>query len=154
NTSLRMRVGNTTRRTTSLPKRSAFGARMLLLSLCLAAMSSSALAAGYYVQNGRIHAPDGQTMQIRGISHFGMGGHTLQPTFLWSMKWKDQLAQIKSLGFNAIRVPISPDTLYNRTPVSQLGYFDPVRNPEFVGKYALQVLDIWMAEANRLGLYL
>jgi aryl-phospho-beta-D-glucosidase BglC (GH1 family) len=69
------------------------------------------------------------------------------------MGWKDQLAQIKSLGFNAIRVPISPDTLYNRTPVSQLGYFDAARNPEFVGKYALQVLDIWMAEADRQGLY-
>jgi endoglucanase len=92
-------------------------------------------------------------MQIRGISHFGFGGATLQPTYIWSMGWKEQLAQIQSLGFNAIRVPITPDTLYNRTPVSQLGYFDPNKNPEFVGKYALQVLDIWMAEADRLGLY-
>ena len=68
-------------------------------------------------------------MQIRGISHFGSGGATLQPTYLWSMGWKEQLAQIKSLGFNAIRVPITPDTLYNTTPVSQLGEFHRTRIP-------------------------
>jgi aryl-phospho-beta-D-glucosidase BglC (GH1 family) len=115
--------------------------------------SSHALAVGYSAENGRILNPNGQPIQIRGISHFGLQGKTLQPQFLWAMGWKQQLAQIKSLGFNAVRVPISPATLYNRTPVSQLGYFNPNLNPEFVGKYALQVLDLWMAEANRLGLY-
>lgn len=93
-------------------------------------------------------------LQIRGISHFGFGGSTLQPQFLWSMGWKDQIAQIKELGFNAVRVPITPDTLYDTKPVFEHGYFDVRKNPEFVGKTALQVLDLWMAEADRQGLYL
>jgi aryl-phospho-beta-D-glucosidase BglC (GH1 family) len=128
--------------------------RAALASISLLVFASHAAAVGYFAEAGRIHDPNGQTLQIRGISHFGFGGSTLQPQFLWSMGWKEQIAQIKALGFNAIRVPITPDTLYDRTPVSQLGYFDPKLNPEFVGKYALQVLDLWMTEANRQGMYL
>ena len=44
-------------------------------------------------------------MQLRGISHHGFGSTILQPQFLWAMGWKEQIADIKSLGFNAVRVP-------------------------------------------------
>jgi aryl-phospho-beta-D-glucosidase BglC (GH1 family) len=47
-----------------------------------------------------------------------------------------------------------PDTLYNTTPVNQLSYVDPNLNPELIGKTPLQVLDLWMAEANRQGMYI
>ena len=70
------------------------------------------------------------------------------------MGWKEQIAQIKSLGFNAIRVPFVPDTLYNTTPVNQLSYIDANLNPELIGKTPLQVLDLWMAEADRQGMYI
>ena len=41
---------------------------------------------------------------------------------------------MKSLGFNAIRVPFVPDTLYNTTAVDVLDYINPVLNPELIGK--------------------
>ena len=69
------------------------------------------------------------------------------------MGWKEQIAQIKSLGFNAIRLPFVPDVLYNKTPVNELGYIDAKLNPELIGKTPLQVLDLWMAEADRQGIY-
>jgi aryl-phospho-beta-D-glucosidase BglC (GH1 family) len=110
-------------------------------------------AAGYTTNGGRLYDAAGQEIQVRGISHFGFNAPILQPQYLWSMGWKEQIAQIKSLGFNAVRVPFVPDTLYTTTPVNQLSYVDPGRNPELIGKTPLQVLDLWMAEANRQQLY-
>jgi aryl-phospho-beta-D-glucosidase BglC (GH1 family) len=117
-------------------------------------LGANALAVGYTAQNGRIYDAGGNEVQLRGISHYGFNSMILQPQFLWAMGWKEQLAQIKSLGFNAVRVPFVPDTLYNTTPVNQLSYVDPNRNPELIGKTPLEALDLWMAEAERLGLYM
>ncbi len=117
------------------------------------ATSVAAHAAGYYTQAGKIYDSSGQEIQVRGVSHFGFNAPMLQPQFLWAMGWKQQIAQIKSLGFNAVRVPFVPDTLYNTTPVNQLNYIDANLNSDLIGKTPLQVLDMWMAEAERQGLY-
>jgi aryl-phospho-beta-D-glucosidase BglC (GH1 family) len=113
----------------------------------------NAIAAGYTAQNGRIYDSGGTEIQLRGISHFGFNTPILQPQYLWQMGWKEQIAEIHSLGFNAVRVPFVPDTLYNNTPVEQLSYIDAARNPDLIGKTPLEVFDMWMAEAERLGLY-
>src|SRR4249920_326957 len=106
-----------------------------LAMILLVATSFGATAAGYFTQAGKVYDPSGQEIQIRGVSHFGFNGTSLQPQFLWAMGWKEQIAQIKSLGFNAVRVPFVPDTLYNTTPVDQLGsYVNPTLNPELIGK--------------------
>ncbi len=111
-------------------------------------------AAGYSAQAGKIIDASGQEIQIRGISHFGFNSKILQPQHLWDMGWKEQIAQIKSLGFNAIRLPFVPDVLYNKTPVNELMYINAALNPELIGKTPLQVLDLWMAEADRQGIYI
>ena len=120
----------------------------------LLAISCDVLAAGYRALGGRIYDAAGVEVQIRGISHYGFNSTILQPQYLWEMGWKEQIAQIKALGFNAVRVPFVPDTLYNTTPVDQLSYIDAGKNPELIGKTPLQALDLWMAEANRQGLYI
>ncbi len=127
---------------------------ILTLALCAASLASTvASAAGYYTQAGKIYDAAGQEVQIRGISHHGFAAEILQPQFIWTMGWKQQIAEIKSLGFNAVRVPFVPDTLYNTTPVNQLSYVEPNLNADLIGKTPLQVLDMWMAEADRQGLY-
>jgi len=123
------------------------------LCLLLALLVVPAHAAGFSVQGGRIHDPSGRALTIRGISHFGFNDTILVPEYLWQMGWKQQIAQIKSLGFNAVRVPFAPDTLYNQTPVDQLSFINPELNADLKGKTSLQVLDLWMAEADREGLY-
>jgi aryl-phospho-beta-D-glucosidase BglC (GH1 family) len=115
--------------------------------------TASPTAAGYFVQSGKVFDAGGQEIQIRGINHHGFNSTILQPQYLWAMGWKQQIAQIKSLGFNAIRVPFVPDTLYSTTAVNVLSYVDPNLNPELIGKTPLQVLDLWMAEADRQGMY-
>lgn len=124
-----------------------------LVVLLLAVASSQAMAAGYQTQAGKIYDAGNREIQLRGISHYGFNALILQPQFLWAMGWKQQIAQIKSLGFNAVRLPFVPDTLYNTTPVNQLSYIDASLNPELIGKTPLQALDLWMAEAERQGLY-
>jgi len=125
-----------------------------LVAIVIATAAANATAAGYFTQSGKIYDATGQEIQLRGISHYGFNDLILQPQFLWAMGWKEQIAQIKSLGFNAIRVPFVPDTLYNTTPIDQLSYVDGGRNPELLGKTPLQALDLWMAEADRQGMYL
>ena len=129
--------------------------RIGMLALLMLGLLSSPIAAatGYRTQAGKLYDANNNEVQVRGISHFGFNAEILQPQFLWSMGWKEQIAQIKSLGFNAVRVPFIPDTLYSTTPVNQLSYIDANKNPELIGKTPLQVLDLWMAEANRQGLY-
>ena len=122
--------------------------------LAVVTATANATAAGYFVQAGKIYDAGGHEIQIRGISHFGFNATILQPQFLWAMGWKQQIAQMKSLGFNAIRVPFVPDTLYNTNAVNQLSYIDPNLNAELIGKTPLQALDLWMAEADRQGMYI
>ncbi|MBI3188374.1 MAG: cellulase family glycosylhydrolase [Gammaproteobacteria bacterium] len=124
------------------------------LALLVLTTTHHALAAGYMAQSGKIYDGNGQEIQVRGVSHYGFNATILQPQYLWAMGWKEQIAQMKSLGFNAIRVPFVPDTLYNTTPVDQLNYINAGLNPELIGKTPLQALDLWMAEANRQGMYI
>lgn len=127
---------------------------LLLAALAALAAPGAAAAAGYQAQGGRILDAAGQEIQLRGISHFGFNADILQPQYLWSMGWKEQIAQIKGLGFNAVRVPFVPDTLYVTATVDQLSWVDPNKNADLLGKTPLQVLDLWMAEADRQGLYI
>ncbi len=128
--------------------------RAALIGIFMALVTAGAMAAGYNAKAGKIYDAAGREVQLRGISHFGFNTPILQPQFLWAMGWKQQIAQMKSLGFNAIRVPFVPDTLYTTIPVNQLSYVDANMNPEFIGKTPLQALDLWMAEADRQGMYL
>src|SRR5882757_6940023 len=134
----------------SIPFRALRTAALLVAFLCA---SLDVLASGYSVSAGRIYDGGGGEIQIRGISHYGFNSTILQPQFLWSMGWKEQIAQIKELGFNAVRVPFVPDTLYNTTPIDVLSSVEPSKNPELLGKTPLAALDLWMAEADRQGLY-
>ncbi|HUS25586.1 MAG TPA: glycoside hydrolase family 5 protein [Candidatus Binatia bacterium] len=108
---------------------------------------------GFTVVEGHVVDAAGAAVPIRGVNHFGFNTDILVPQFLWTMGWKEQLAQIKALGFNAVRLPIAPATLHVLTPVDQFSYIEPRRNADLLGKTSLQVLDLWMAEADRLGLY-
>lgn len=128
--------------------------RRLAYASVFVLLGAHALAVGYTAQNGKIYDAGGNEVQLRGISHYGFNSTILQPQYLWAMGWKEQLAEIQRLGFNAVRVPFVPDTLYNTTPVDRLSYIDAGRNPELIGKTPLEALDLWMAEAERLGLYM
>jgi aryl-phospho-beta-D-glucosidase BglC (GH1 family) len=137
---------------------------ILFVTVLMAAHSSAAsplpagmpaAVAGYSVVNGQIRDEAGNPVQLRGINVFGFNSQILLPAYLWAMGWKQQIQQIRDLGFNAVRLPFVPETLYSTARVNEglKTYVDPRLNADLVGKTPLEVLDLWMDEAERQGLY-
>lgn len=109
-------------------------------------------AAGFTVKGGRIYDGAGQRVPIRGINHHGFNGDILRPQLLWvaGQDWIAQLAQMKSLGFNAIRLPFVPDTLYNPRKLGTWSNMVPgPGNDLFKTMMPIEALDAWMAEATK-----
>jgi aryl-phospho-beta-D-glucosidase BglC (GH1 family) len=109
-------------------------------------------AMGYTVRAGKIYDGAGQRVQIRGVSHHGFNGDILRPTLLWvqGQDWIAQLRKMKQLGFNAIRVPFVPNTLYDKRTLGSWSYMVPGTGNDLIRQMTpLQALDAWMAEAGK-----
>ena len=103
----------------------------------------------YEVRNGEILDSQQNILQLRGVNWFGAETSDHVPHGLWVRNWKEMIAQIKSTGFNAVRLPICPGTLAGANPQG-INYS---ANPDLVGLNALGVLDIIVREFDRQGIY-
>ncbi len=92
----------------------------------------------------------GKTVLLRGVNWFGMETESHSPHGLWKRDYKEMLAQIKSLGYNLIRLPYSVETL-NSNNVTGID-FSIGSNKELEGKTPLQVMDLIIQESDRQGL--
>ncbi len=92
----------------------------------------------------------GKIVMLRGINWFGIEINTHAPHGLWSRDYKDMLAQIKSLGYNFIRLPYSVEALRSQN-ISGIN-FSIGANKDFQGKTPLEVMDLVIQEAQRQGL--
>jgi len=105
--------------------------------------------AGYTAKAGKLY-DSGVEFQIRGINLSGFQAwDTRRPTSLWNSGWKWQIAHAKEMGFNAFRLPIEPGTLHSQETMPGKSTLLMPDNADLVGKTPLQVLDMWMAEADR-----
>jgi len=102
----------------------------------------------YTTSAGKIYK-SGKEIRLKGVNWFGFetGTHALHG--LWARNWKEMLAQIKSTGFNSLRVPFCPETLRNSS-VSGVEYSI---NPDLSGLNSLALLDKMMEEFNREQVY-
>lgn len=133
-----------------------------LIAALLALVVTDAMAAGYFVRDGKIFDPNGQEIRLRGINHFGFNTDILRPQYLWKQGWKTQIADIKQLGFNAVRVPFTPDTLYDPRLLGDASFgtwmldqdVPGSENSELLGLTSFQALKKWTEEADRQGLYI
>lgn len=128
-----------------------------LLGLVLGACGGNAdkLIPGYSASQGQVFDANGEAVQLRGINLFGFDSAILIPQSLDVMGWKQQIQQVKDLGFNAVRLPFVPETLYStqRIGVDLDTFVEPTLNADIIGKTPLEFLDLWMREADRQGLY-
>jgi endoglucanase len=92
----------------------------------------------------------GKVVLLRGVNWFGMETDTHAPHGLWQRDYKEMLAQIKSLGYNVIRLPYSVAGLRSLN-VSGID-FGIGSNQELQGKTPLEVMDLIIQEAERQGL--
>jgi endoglucanase len=104
---------------------------------------------GYTVANGQI-LKNGSAIKLKGVNWFGFEGGTHVVHGLWLRNYKDMVTQMKTLGFNAVRVPYCPGTLKGVTPTS----IDYGRNSDLQGLNSLQVMDKVLGELNNQQMYI
>jgi endoglucanase len=92
----------------------------------------------------------GRSVALRGVNWFGLESEVQAPHGLWLRDYKEMLAQIKSLGYNVIRLPYSVQALRSGS-VSGIN-FDLGSNQELQGKTPIEVMDLVIQEAGRQGL--
>jgi len=114
------------------------------------AASSGMIQLPLSTRGSKIIDATGQSVLLRGVNWFGIETETHAPQGLWKRDYKDMLAQIKSLGYNVIRLPYSVQSLLssNVTGID----FSIGSNQELQGKSPLQVMDSIIQEADRQGL--
>jgi endoglucanase len=101
--------------------------------------SSTKAASNYLHTSGnKILDASNNVVGLSGANWFGFETANNAPHGLWSRSYKDMLDQIKSLGYNVIRLPFSnamlkPDVIPNGIDYNQ--------NPDLVNLTSLQVMD-------------
>lgn len=92
----------------------------------------------------------GKTVLLRGVNWFGMETEAHAPNGLWKRDYQEMLSQMKSLGYNVIRLPYSVEAL-RKNNVSTIDY-SIGRNAELQGKTPLEVMDLVIKAAEKQGL--
>lgn len=101
-------------------------------------------------QGAKIVDAKGNQVLLRGVNWFGMETELHAPHGLWRRDYREMLAQIKSLGYNTIRLPYSVQSLRS-LEVSGIDY-KLGANQELQGKTPLEVMDYIIQEAQHQGL--
>ncbi len=97
-----------------------------LLALILAAGTAEA----YTVEQGTLRDGNSQPLTLRGVNWFGFETSDHIVHGLWARNWKDMIAQIKAVGFNAVRIPVCPGTLAG----SRVSSVNTTLNPDLAGR--------------------
>jgi endoglucanase len=115
------------------------------------AAPDSVAAPSRYLHTHGTHLENAAGRQVRltGINWFGLETCAFAPHGLWSRNWRTMMLQIRSLGFNTIRLPFSNQLL---APQSRPNGIDYKLNPDLKGLSGLQIMDKIVAAARVLGL--
>ncbi|UUU23020.1 cellulase family glycosylhydrolase [Streptomyces sp. DSM 40750] len=117
-----------------------------------AGIGAAEAGAGYWHTSGRrLLDASGQPVRIAGINWFGFETANHVTHGLWARDYKSMIDQMKSLGYNTIRMPYSDDILKSGTMPDSVNYSDG-KNADLQGLTSLQVLDKIVAYAGRSGL--
>jgi endoglucanase len=106
---------------------------------------------GFHTEGPAILNEANQPVHFRGVSWFGLETTDYAPHGLWARPMSVLLDQIRSLGFNTLRIPWSSELL---DPGSVPKGFDPsTYNPDLAGLTGPEIMDKLVAGAAARGLY-
>jgi endoglucanase len=124
---------------------------MFAVSMSLPSVSSNAQSnSNYTTGNNKIYR-NGKEIKLRGINWFGLETTYKAPHGIWQRSFKDMIQQMKSLGFNAVRVPFCPDSLKN-LPID--GYVSLSANPSLNNLKSLDTMDRFLQDLNNNQMYI
>lgn len=92
----------------------------------------------------------GTSVRLKAVNWFGGEAENFTPNGIWSFSYKVLLDQIKSFGFNCIRLPWSGDLV---TPGRMPQSINMFANPDLEGKTALEVFDAILNYCEEIELY-
>lgn len=111
--------------------------------------ASSTLPGWLHTSGSKIVDASGHTVTIRAVNWFGLETSNCAPHGLWTISIATALDQIRSFGFNAIRLPYANQCL---DPGATTSGIDFNANPALRGKTPIQVMDAVIAAAGQRGL--
>jgi endoglucanase len=116
------------------------------------AVAADAPGAGYWHTSGRqILDAAGQPVRIAGINWFGFETANYAPHGLWTRDYKSMLDQIKSLGYNTIRLPFC-NQMFDAGSTPNGIDFSSGKNADLVGLNSLGIMDKIISYAGSIGL--
>lgn len=100
-----------------------------------------------------INLTSGEERQIHlfGVNWFGFETPDHVVHGLWARNWEDMLLQIKSLGFNAIRLPFCTESVQPGTMPTSIDYY---KNPDLQGLTSLEIMEKIIQRAGELGIFI
>jgi len=109
-----------------------------------------AAGTGYWHTSGnQILDSNNQPVRIAAINWFGFETANYVVHGLWARNYKDVFNQIKTLGYNTIRLPYS-NQLFDAG--SMPNSIDAVKNPDLQGLTGIQIMDKLIAYGSSIGL--
>ncbi|MFC1420337.1 cellulase family glycosylhydrolase [Streptacidiphilus cavernicola] len=117
--------------------------------------ASTGAGAGYWHTSGStILDADNTPVRIAGINWYGFETPDAVAHGLWSADYKTVVDDIKSLGYNTIRIPFSNQMVESPTVPANIGHYangGPI-NTDLTGLNSLQILDKIIDRAGADGL--
>ena len=111
--------------------------------------TSSTRPGFFHTQGSAIVDANGRAVRLTGLSWFGFETSNFAPHGLWQRSMTAMLDQVRTLGYNVIRVPWCNQMLdAGSTPNG----IDFAQNPDLRGLTAVEVLDRFIAAARARGL--
>lgn len=128
---------------------------LLLVGSVFLLMGSSQPAAApagkgpWHTDGAQIVDANNQPVRIAGVNWFGFETNTFVVHGLQNRNYQDMLKQIKSQGFNTIRLPYSNQLFDEQSKPVGIDYS---KNPDLKGLQGLQLMDKIIGAASKIGL--
>jgi endoglucanase len=123
---------------------------LLFIKISDMAAPANAMAASCLRTSGsKILDSSDQEIGLSGLNWFGFETSSYAPHGLWARNWKRVLNQIKSQGYNVIRLPFSNEMLRPGVKPTGINY---TINSDLEGLTSLQLMDKIIAGAEERGL--
>ncbi|MET9613842.1 cellulase family glycosylhydrolase [Kitasatospora indigofera] len=135
----------------TVPAAQAAGTAPATTATAATTADATAAGSGYWHTSGRqLLDESNRPVRIAGINWFGFETANYVPHGLWSRDYKSMIDQMKSLGYNTIRLPYSDDIFKGTSPVSV--NTSGGMNADLQGLNSLQVMDKIVDYAGTTGL--